>query len=802
MAEAWFFHKGWTPYPFQKQTWAAIERGESGLLNAPTGYGKTFALWFGILKNYYKQKSRPPGLHCLWITPLRALSREILHATREVSSEFSLDYTIELRTGDTPGTRRKSQLRNPPHALVTTPESMHLMLSVPGYAAYFRNLEFIVIDEWHELLGSKRGVLVELALSRLKTMCPGLKIWGISATIGNLEEACRILLGSDRRGRLIKAALRKRWQMETLLPDRPDRFPWAGHLGLHMADKVVNVIEAHRSTLLFTNTRSQAEIWYQHLLALRPGLAGAIALHHGSLSEELRQWVEEALHNGRLKAVVCTSSLDLGVDFHPVDCVVQIGSPKGIARFIQRAGRSGHQPGAVSRIYFLPTHSLEIMEGHSLRYALEKGLLEQRLPYIRSFDVLLQYMVTLAVSDGFRADTLFTEIRTTNCFSSVTPEEFGECLLLITRGGHSLDAYEEFHKVVIEDDVYRVTNKQMAMRHRLSIGAIVSDAVMRVKYRKGKDLGTIEESFVARLRPGDEFWFAGRQLSLVGIRDMQVIVRAGGTKKGSVPSWMGGRLPVSAPLGAALRHTLSAIRSVNTRKHRELTFLEPLFGKQELLSFLPTGQDLLIEYIKTRYGYHLFLFPFEGKLIHEGMAAVLAHRLGKWRKATFSLASNEYGLELLSDSEIEIDYALAHGLFSTDGLMEDISRGMNITEMAKRKFREITGIAGLVFRGYPGRQQKTKHIQASSALFFKVFEEYDSQNLLLRQAYREVYDFQLEATRMLEAFRRIGRQHIVLSTPKKLTPFAFPVFAESFRERYSNEDWQARLEKLKQQLEQ
>ncbi|MGK6352750.1 ligase-associated DNA damage response DEXH box helicase [Parapedobacter sp. DT-150] len=799
-AEAWFFNSGWQAHRFQRETWEAIAKGESGLLNAPTGYGKTFALWFGILQQYYSRERKRRGLHCLWITPLRALSAEILNATRAVSDGLELDYRIGLRTGDTAAAERQQQRVAPPQALITTPESIHLLLASRGYPDYFSQLEFVVVDEWHELLSSKRGVLVELALSRLRAICPNLRVWGISATIGNLGEAMEILLG-EQAGTLVKADLKKDIYMETLLPDTLERFPWAGHLGIKMAEKVLPIIDAHQSTLLFTNTRSQAEIWYHQLLAAAPHLAGALAIHHGSLSDELRLWVEDALHRGTLKAVVCTSSLDLGVDFRPVDCVVQIGSPKGVARFMQRAGRSGHRPGETSKIFFLPTHSLEIMEGAAIRYAVDNGLLEQRLPYVRSFDVLLQYMVTLAVSDGFRADELYEEVRATHCFSSISRAEFDECLLMVTQGGRTLDTYEEFHKVEVENGVFRVNSRRVAMRHRLSIGAIVSDTMMRVKFLTGKYLGSIEEWFISRLQPGDTFWFSGRLLELVQVKDIQAIVRPSTRKKGAVPSWMGGRFPISDNFGSALRHTFSEIQRTDGHQPVELQFLQPLFDLQRQVSALPGAEELLVEYIHTRYGYHLFVFPFEGKLVHEGMAAVVAYRLSSIRKASFSIASNEYGFELLCDDPLPLDEALAGGLFSTEGLFDDIRSGINLREMARRKFRDIAGIAGLVFQGYPGKPMKTKHLQANSGLFFSVFEDYDPNNLLLRQAYDEVNDFQLEASRMYNAFARISSHRIILQRPETLTPFAFPIFAESFRERYSNEDWQARLEKLKMQLE-
>lgn len=810
LAEQWFEQQEWCPYAFQRETWERIAKGKSGLLNAPTGFGKTMAIWFGVLEHYYlkvesrkKDKRKKRKLHCLWITPLRALSKEIHNATNAVSYDLGLDYEIGLRTGDTLASERKKQKSTPPNGLITTPESVHIMLATKGYPEYFEDLSIIVIDEWHELMGSKRGVLVELALSRLKAINPKLIVWGVSATIGNLKEAKYVLLGKGSSGTLVRADLDKQIDVHTILPDTLDKFPWAGHMGLKLAEKVLPLIRKGSSTLLFTNTRAQAEIWYHHLLHLSPDLAGIMALHHGSLSQEIRNWVEEALHDGLLKVVVCTSSLDLGVDFRPVDTVIQVGSPKGIARFLQRAGRSGHQPDAISTIYFLPTNSLEILEGASLKYAVEKQLVESRIPFIRSFDVLIQYLLTLAVSEGFAASTIFNEVIKTHCYESISREEFDDCMLLLLKGGKTLDAYDEFYKLERIDGIYKVTDKRIAMKHRMSIGTIVSDAMMQVKFVSGKYLGSVEEWFISRLKPGDVFWFSGKSLALVRVKYMEVLVRVSSRKGGAIPSWMGGRFPISANLGAALRHTFKQVHfKEENRKSPEIKFLQPLLQKQREVSYLPRENELLIEYIKTKYGYHLFVYTFEGKFVHEGMAAVLAYRLSKIERSTFSIATNEYGIELLSADPIPISGEVLGDLFSTKDLNMDIQNGVNTIEMAKRQFREIASISGLVFKGFPGKQVKTKHLQANSSLFFSVYEEYEKDNLLLRQAYDEVFTFQLEEARMYVAFRRIETHKIILKNLKKLSPFSFPLFAESFRENYSNEDWRSRIEKIKAQLEQ
>ena len=801
IANRWFRKKKWKPFPFQQQTWEAIGQGRSGLLNSPTGSGKTFAIWFGVLQQFYdtarsKVKAKDRPLHCLWITPLRALSKEILLATQQVSKDLELDYTIGLRTGDTSPAMRAKQRKYAPHAMITTPESIHVLLASKNYDKFFSGLEFVIVDEWHELLGSKRGVQTELALSRLRALNPGLKVWGISATIGNLDEAKTILLGIDNvNTATVKAHIDKEIRLETIYPATVEEYSWVGHLGIKLLPKIIPIIEKSETTLVFVNVRSQAEIWYQKLIEEAPHLAGQVALHHGSLSDSIRKWVEDNLHSGNLKAVICTSSLDLGVDFRSVDTVIQIGSAKGIARFLQRAGRSGHRPGALSRIYFVPTNSLEIIEGSALRFAIEHKWVEDRIPYMRSFDVLIQYMVTLAVSDGFNAKQLFNEVRSTHCFQSITQEEFNWCLSFITSGGASLKVYDEYHKVVLENGLYKVTNRAIAMRHRLSIGTIVSDSMMQVKFMSGKRLGVIEEYFISKLNVGDVFWFSGKNLELVMVKDMEALVKRSNKKTGLVPSWLGGRLPLSAQLSESIREQFDEYKN-GIHRSEELKRLVPLLDLQAAVSYMPYRNELLIEQFKTREGYHLFVYPFEGRLVHEGMASILAYRIGLLEPFTFSIAMNDYGFELLSDKPVNLQSVLDNDLFSPDFLYEDALKSLNATETAMRKFRDIATIAGLIFTGYPGKQKKTRHLQASSQLFFKVFSDYEKDNLLLRQAYDEVLDFQLEITRMQKAFKRISTQKIVITHPEKPTPFSFPILVDSLREKFTNEDIQSRIEKM------
>ena len=595
--------------------------------------------------------------------------------------------------------------------------------------------------------------------------------------------------------RVIRADIRKQVEIISVLPESLERMPWAGHLGIQLLDKVVEIVKRSNSTLIFTNTRSFAEIWYQRMLDMAPEFSGLMAMHHGSISQELRSWVEEQLHEGKLKAVVCTSSLDLGVDFRPVETVIQIGGPKGVARFLQRAGRSGHQPGAISRIYFVPTHSLELMEAAGLREAVSRSIVEDRVPYVRSFDVLIQYLLTLAVSDGFNADEIFAEITGTFSYSSVTEDEWIWILNFLTTGGDSLRAYDEYRKVVIRDGLYKVESRSLAMKHRLSVGTIVGDTSLYVKFVTGKYLGTIEESFISRLNPGDVFWFAGKSLELVRIREMEVHVRKSNRAKGLVPSWQGGRMPLSSQMSAMIRLKIDeVVRGVEFDE--EMKFLKPLFNLQKHRSHLPAANEFLIEYFESTEGYHVILYPFEGRFVHEGMAALMAHRIAQIRPITFSIAMNDYGFELLSDQPIPIEEAVETNMLGVGNLMSDIQASINSTEMARRKFRDIAAISGLIFKGYPGKQVKDRHLQSSSQLFFNVFHDYEAHNLLLRQAYEEVMDFQLEEARLRKALERINHQKIVIAYPDKPTPFAFPIIVDRLREKLTSEKLEDRIKKM------
>ncbi len=797
----WYSIQKWKEYDFQQQLAQAFHEGYNGLLNAPTGSGKTYALWVPIMAEQLASTTpHAPGLKVLWITPLRALAKDICRALQEACVTMGLQWKVELRTGDISLRQKQAQKKQMPDCLIITPESLHVLFCGTHYADLFSTLECVVVDEWHELLGSKRGIQVELALSRLRAIAENnnrqLRTWGISATIGNLVEAMEVLCGAGKENTIIiRSENKKEIQIESVLPDAIDVLPWAGHIGLKLLPAIVNIIRNSGTTLVFTNTRAMAEIWYHQILNYDEELAGMLAMHHGSLSGEVRDWVEENLHTGTLKAVICTSSLDLGVDFRPVDTVIQIGSPKGVARFTQRAGRSGHQPGAVSKIYFVPTHALELVELAAIKEAVKTGIVEKKEPLVLCFDVLLQYLVTLSVSGGFRADIILREIRDTHAYQMISDDEWHQILLFLTQGGSALHAYDDFSKVANVDGVYRIVNKNAATKHRLQIGTIVSDPVVRVAFIKGGTLGTIEEYFIASLKPGDVFWFAGMCLEFILLKDMTAFVRKTKEQKAGTASYMGGRMPLSSYMAELMRIQLEAFTR-NMQHPAEYDILEPLLALQQQRSAIPDTQQVLVELSTSDEGYHIFIYPFEGRVVHEVMAGLCAYRISRIQPVSISVAMNDYGFELLCNVPFHVDEKMIRELFSVQSVESDLFNSVNATEMARRKFRDISIISGMVFQGYPGELKRSRHLQASAQLIFDVLREYEPANLLLKQSYDEILYGQMENARMRTALLRIQNSEIIIRPTERFSPFAFPIVVDSLRDKLTSEKLSDRIQKM------
>lgn len=791
--ERWFASRGWTVFDFQRECWAAYAAGESGLIHAPTGAGKTLAAFLGPLLD-----PRPgASLKVLWITPMRALAADTAQGLQRACEELGSPWTVALRTGDTSSGARARQRKHLPDTLVTTPESLSLMLSYADLLPHWSGVQAVIVDEWHELLGTKRGVQTELCLSRLRALAPGLRVWGLSATLGNLQQAAQVLLGPNRSPRLIAGSLPRETLIETLIPEAVERFPWGGHLGLRLVPRVIEAIEAAATTLVFTNTRAQAERWFEALSSARPELA--LALHHGSLDSELRLAVEEGLKSGRLRAVVATSSLDLGVDFAPVDQVIQIGGPKGIARLLQRAGRSGHRPGAKSRILCVPTHALELAEFAAAREAAEAQRIEARRPLLGCLDVLAQHLVTLALTHSLSADEFRAEVLQTHAYATLSDSDWHWVLDFVMRGGSALAAYPEFRRVVEREGRLAVDDLTLARRHRMAVGTITSDQMMRVAWVTGGNLGRVEESFISRLKPGDSFLFAGRKLTLVRVKDMTAQVRPGvrpGGGSNLIPRWQGGKMPLSSELATALLRLFA-----HGSNSPEVQALAPWLELQKRWSHLPRPGLLLVERSRSREGEHLFVFPFAGRPVHEGLSALLAYRLAKLTPLTCSFSVNDYGFELMTQKLPELNSASLLALLTPTGLESDLPGSLNASEMARRRFREIARVAGLVFEGYPGSAKSAKQVQASSGLLFDVLERYDPGNRLTAQAMSEALEQLLDYPRLCTTLEQLASSEVVLVDSERFTPLAFPLWAERISHQLSSEDLKSRVERMVQQLE-
>lgn len=819
----WFAAAGRTPFSFQIETWQAYLAGRSGLVHAPTGSGKTLAVFGGPMAERLAlapvgspsprraeskraaaavTRKRTDPFTVIWLTPLRALANDTAHALAEAADGLGLPWSVELRTSDTTSTVRKRQQDRLPTVLVTTPESLSLLISYPDARERMASLRCAIVDEWHELLSTKRGVQAELGLARLRAWNPALRVWGLSATLANLDEAAAVLAPMGHR-ELVHAHLPKELRIDTLLPEKIERFPWAGHIGAKMVDPVAEALAGGGSTLVFCNTRSQTEIWFKLLLEMRPAWLGEIAIHHGSLDRRIRQQVEALLRAGKLRAVVCTSSLDLGVDFSAVDRVVQVGSPKGIARLMQRAGRSGHRPGQVSQALCVPTHAFELLEFSAARQGVLERDVESRPPVRKPLDVLAQHVVTVAAGGGFLSAELLAEVRSTHAYADLADQEWGWVIDFVECGGPTLTAYPRFARVAADPATgrYGIASAQLARLHRLGIGTITADGAVQLVTGGGKKLGTIEESFIGKLKPGDAFVFAGRVLELVGVRQMTARVRPAKRSRGAVPQWMGGRFPMSTQLAARVRQRLDEARQ-GVYADDEMRRVAPLLAVQARWSAIPAPDDLLVESVRTREGGHHFLFPFLGRLVHEGLGAVLAHRIHRLHAVPVTATLTDYGIELHLPRLIAFDEAEWRSLLAPAGLLDDLLACLNAGELTKRQFREIARIAGLLMVGHPGQPRSNRQLQASSELFYEVFREFDPENLLLEQARREVLERQLEVGRLNSALEHLTTQRLVLKSTDRISPLAFPLWAQRLSSQTVRvENAQQRIDRMLKQLE-
>jgi ATP-dependent Lhr-like helicase len=796
--EAWFRKKGWEPREFQRAAWAAYLRKEHGLVHVSTGFGKTYAGCMGAIAELVKEKAKPAGIHVLYISPLRALSGDIIKSLQVPIDDMKLPFTVAARTGDTSAAQRQKQKRSPPSILVTTPESFNLLLAQEEYRKALEKCRLVVIDEWHELMGNKRGVQVQLCLAHLKKIAPNLRVWGLSATVGNPDLAGEVLNGSLDNFSFITEKVSKEIDIQCLLPDEIDSFPWSGHLGLAMMEKVMNHIDIKQSCLLFTNVRSQAERWFNEIRLMKPEWEDLMAIHHSAVDPERRKDVEDKIKAGELKLVVCTSSLDLGVDFPMVERVYQVGSPKSISRFIQRAGRSGHTPTGVPRIWFVPTHALELFEYMATELAIERGLKEDIIPPELSFDVLAQHMVTLASDEGLFPEETYKEVKGTYAFRHLEPYHFKNLLDFLVHGGRSLSAYPYYHRLKEKDGRYLVHDKKMIHAHMMNVGTITSDPSMRIRMMKGSSsLGTVEESFVSKLRKGDKFVFSGRVLEYVMVKDLTLYVRPAPPNSAIIPIWWGSRLPLSSLLTSHLKEIFELIEQGRYR-HPLVHFLAPIIEVQRALSRLPGRDFLLIEETVTREGRHLFIFPFEGRLVHEALAALLSVRLSMRSKVSFSFSVSEYGIEILAPMEYEFNVNELKELLSLSNLTGDIQKSLNMTQLAKKQFRDIAQIAGLIQQNRPGERRTMKNLQMSSSLLFEVFQNYEPEQPLYHQSFDEVKFFQFQESRLISVMKRLQEMPFEYYKTSRPSPLAFPLIVEMIGSQVSSETLPERLQRMKE----
>ena len=806
--ENFFEDNNWKPLDFQIKAWSAYAEGKNGIIQVPTGCGKTYAALMGPLLKL-KGLNNCKGINILFITPLKALSRDLKKSILKASEYFDKNISVGIRNGDTSNYEKKKQLINPPNILITTPESLSLLIANKNSTKLFDELFSIIVDEWHELMGSKRGNQCELNLSWLRGHKKNVQVWAISATIGNINEAGKSIVGVKANNPLIiKSNVIKDIEIKSIIPKDIGIFPWSGHLGIKSHNSLIEIINKNKSTLIFTNTRHQSERWFQCLRFYNPEMESKIAIHHGSLDKEERKVVEEGVKNGTIKWVVCTSSLDLGVDFQPVDQIVQIGSAKNLARLIQRAGRSAHKPGGKSKILFMPTNALELIEVSSIRRILNDGITEKRnLPEL-SYDVLIQHLVTLACGPGF--DPSIEKNRIKDCWSyrNLKDVDFYWCLDFLEYGGKCLNAYPHYKKIekINSEDgsrefKYFVKNNNIKRIHKFNIGTITSDKFVIVKYLKGNPLGNLEENFASKLKKGDTFFFSGKVLEFIKIRDMTMFVKKSSKRSSMIPSWVGGQMAISDLLSNSIRKEIEICSNLYDYKeltNEELNSLKPILERQNKYSKIPKESDLLVEIYSSKEYKSLFAFPLEGKLVNEGIAFLWALRFAKYNKTTFSITANDFGFSLTSTKDYDFSLLKKHKLYFSSplNLERDLQSAINFSELTRKKFKNIAQISGLINNHNPTKLKSASQLQISSNLLFDVFTKYENNHLLIKQAYKEVRKSNLESERMSKCLKRMSNLNFIINKTKYPSPFAFPLLVERLNNTLSNETIEKRVEKL------
>jgi ATP-dependent Lhr-like helicase len=771
--DSWFARQGWKPRPHQLRVLQTARAGRSVLLIAPTGGGKTLA---GFLPALVELHAAPrAGLHTLYVSPLKALASDVARNLMRPVAELSLDITIGTRTGDTSAEKRRRQREAPPNILLTTPESLAVLLSMPDAAAPFATLATIVLDEVHALAGSKRGDQLALCLARLATLAPAARRIGLSATVAHRAPLLAYVSrdGDGAGVELIEVTGGAPADITMMLPQ--GHLPWSGHMGLSAAPEILARIQAAGMTIVFVNTRAQAELLFQELWKLNDATL-PIAIHHGSLEPEQRRKVEQAMAEGRLRAVVATSSLDLGIDWGGVDQVLQVGAPKGVSRLLQRVGRANHRMDEPSRAVLVPANRFEVLECEAAIRGMAAGELDGDPPRPGGLDVLAQHILGVACAGPFLPDVLFAEVRGAAPYAALSRQDFDAVLEFVETGGYALAAYERYRKLFRDaEGRLHVRSERIARQHWMNIGTIVEEPLLKVRYagRGGGTLGEVEEYFVNMLTPGDTFLFAGRKLRFLGLRETVCVVEDGGSGEPKVPAYAGGRMPLSTHLADRVRFLLQDASGWDA-------FPPPVrewLALQKARSRLPGRDDLLVETFPRGDRFYLVAYCFEGRNAHQTLGMLVTRRMERFGMAPLGFVATDYVLACWSARE---PTGVAR-LFEQDMLGDDLEAWLAESSMLRRTFRNVAVIAGLIERHHPGADKSRRQVTVNSDLIYDVLRRHQPGHILLRATRADAAGGLTDVGRIAAMLGRVrGRiRHMVLS---RVSPLAVPVLLEIGRE--------------------
>lgn len=760
--------RGWDWFPHQLETLEAVTSGNNALLCAPTGAGKTLSGFLPALSELIDGSHSGKGLHTLYISPLKALTVDVHRSVGRPIEELKLPISYETRTGDTPSSKRARQKTKPPEILMTTPESLALLLSYDNAADYFAGLRYIIVDELHAIIHSKRGDLLSLGLSRLETLAPQARKIGLSATIAEPALARDWLCGKD--GVIVTAPARVAPDIHILKSELP--IPWAGHMALYAMPEIYSAISESEMSIVFVNTRAQAELIFQELWRLNEKNL-KIALHHGSLERDIRRKVEEKMASGDIDCVVATSSLDLGLDWAEVNLVVQIGAPKGVSRLLQRIGRSNHRLNEPSRALLVPTNRFEYLECIAAIEAIAHKELDGIAAKTGSLDVLAQHIFGRACSSPFAADQLYSEVHKAWPYQSLTHDDFDQTLQFVVDGGYAMRAYDQYKRLrLTEDGLYELTSPKMARQYRMNIGTIVESPMLKVKMGN-KNLGVIEEYFINHLTPGDTFLFAGRIVRFDGLHDATVMVSRAASDKPKIPSYDGGKLPLSTHLSVRVRELLEEQGHWKSLPET----VEGWLRLQNERSLLPGTDHLLVENFPRHGRHYMVAYTFAGRNANQTLGFLIMRRMTRNREKPLGFVATDYAIVIWS----VVKPRNIPGLFSTDLLGEELHEWLEDTPLLKRTFRENAVIAGMIERRHPGQQKTGRQMTFSSDLIYDVLQKYEPDHILLRAARQDATGGLIDTGRLADMLMSV-QDRIVVRELGKVSPLAVPMMLEIARE--------------------